>query len=129
MWRDLGDDVAVLLGEPRRSGLPVQAHHSPARLPGPQRDPQLVAEAQRPHDLRVPGAFVPVAASGLVQRPHRNRGGGQVGEPVDVKPAELVGKEQRSSPDERVLACRRREQQRRWVDGGDEGGIDPQHPP
>ena len=90
---DPGDDVSVARGESGGPGLPVQAHHSPARLPGPQRSPQFVAEAERPHDGRVPGTAVPVAAGGLIKRPDRVRRGGQVGEPVDVTPAELVGQE------------------------------------
>jgi hypothetical protein len=124
---DPGDDVAVARGESGGPGLPVQAHHSPARLPGPQRYPQFVAETERPHDGRMPGAAVPVAAGGLIKGPDRVRCGGQVGEPVDVTSAELVGQEGRRRLDERFLADRRGEQQRRGVHGGDEGRVDPDY--
>src|SRR5579859_5143865 len=77
----------------------------------------------------MPGACVPVAAGGLIQRPDRDRAGRELGEPVDVPPAKLVGEEERGSLDQRVLAGSRGEQERRRVDGGDEGGIDPQHGP
>ena len=113
------------MGEAGGPGLPVQAHHSPARLPGPQRYPQFVAEAKRPHDGCVPGTAVPVAPGGLIKRPDWARCGGQVGEPVDVTRAELVGQEGMRRLDERFLADRRGEQQRRRVHGGDESGIDP----
>ena len=122
---DLSNNVAVARREPGGAGLPVQAHYSPACLPGPQRHPQFVAETERPHDGRVPGTAVPVAAGGLIQRPDRVRSGREVGEPVDVTPAELVGQEGRRRLDQRLLADRRGEQQRCRVHGGDEGGIDP----
>ena len=90
---DPGHDVALLGREPGGPGLPVQAHYSPARLPGPQRHPQFVAEAEGPHDGRMPSAAVPVAAGGLIWRPDLIRPGGEVDEPVDVMPVELVGQD------------------------------------
>jgi hypothetical protein len=103
----------------------VQAHHSPARLPGPQSYPQFVAQAQLPHDSRMPVAEVPVAVGGLIQCPDRILANGQVGEPVDITPSQLVGQEGGRRLEQRFLTNSRGEQQGGRVHRGDERGIDP----
>jgi len=104
--------------------LAVQAHHAPAPAPRDEGGAQLVAEVETRHDVRVAGAAEPVPAGRPVERPHRVVAGRERHEPVDVGAVELIAQELGRDGVERGLGQSRGEQQRRRVDGGEEGGVD-----
>ena len=106
----------------------MQAQVAPAVAADDQRGAQLVAEPDRAHDVAVARAFAPPAAGGSVQRPHVPRGAHQLGERVDVAPAQLVVEEQRGHRDERVLAVGAGEEQGLRVGGREERRVDRHHP-
>jgi hypothetical protein len=109
----------------RRVGA-VQAQVAPAAGRGDQRGAQLITQAQRRHDLAVPGAGRPLAAGGRVQRRDVPGAHGERCKLVDIVAAELVVQEPGRRPGQRVLGGRAGEQQRRRVGGGEEHGIDAQ---
>ena len=121
---EAADQVGLGGGEAERAVLAVQAQVAPAVAADDQRGAQLVAEPDRAHDVAVARARAPRAAGGGVQRPHVPGRAHQLGEGVDVVPAQLVVEEQRGHRDERVLAVRAGEQQGLGVGGREERRVD-----
>ena len=124
---DPADDLGLGGGEAERAVLAVQAQVAPAVAADDQRGAQLVAEPDRTHDVAVARARAPRAAGGGVQRPDVPGRAHQLGERVDVVPAQLVVEEQGRHRDQRVFAVRAGEQQGLGVSGGEERGVDRHH--
>ena len=124
---DAADHVGLGGAEAERAVLAVQAEVAPAVAADDQRGAQLVAEPGRSHDVAVARARAPRAAGGGVQRPDVPGRPHQLGERVDVVPAQLVVEEQRGHRDERVLAVGAGEQQGLGVGGREERGVDRHH--
>ena len=108
--------------------LPVQAQYAPAPVLCEERSTQLVAEAERAHDLAVAGTSGPLTPGGPIERGDRVSGTRQRGKLIDIIAPELVLQEQFLRCAQWFVGGCGGEQQGHRVNSREERCVHRQHP-